>query len=228
MWRNILVQSFYQLLVCCLLFFWGPHYFGVSFGKECLEYNIDDHHMCDRYDNTHHSFVFNVFVFVTVFNEFNARSIGNTGLDVVKTAGSNYMFVRIMSITTIVQLIFLEGFSGTGLTVGLSGTLWGYTLLFGLLSIPMGVLMRKLPPMVEEETVYAGYPEMSPTWRRQNDRGLTVDENRVRARKEMAKYGMSVLPAAGEEEVGGGGKEAGGDEADYVVATPEGDSVDYV
>lgn len=60
MWRSIISQSLYQLVVNLGLLYLGPYMFGVAdSGRE------------------HYTLIFNTFVFCQVFNEFNARRAYN-------------------------------------------------------------------------------------------------------------------------------------------------------
>ncbi|KAG0464563.1 hypothetical protein HPP92_020632 [Vanilla planifolia] len=61
MWRNIIVQAFYQVTVLLVLNFDG---------RNLLHLNNDMREHADKVKNT---FIFNTFVFCQIFNEFNAR-----------------------------------------------------------------------------------------------------------------------------------------------------------
>ena len=72
--RNILVQSAFQLLVLLLFLYYGPSWLGTNKGDQCIQ--VSDG-LCVQADYSHYSVIFNIFVFCQVFNEFNARSIGD-------------------------------------------------------------------------------------------------------------------------------------------------------
>ena len=156
MWRNILVQAAWQLFICCVVLFNGPHVFGVNAAGECLEYDEADANVCVQRDNTHYTLVFNIFVFCTMVNECNAREIGNNGA-VFASVCNNGTLVKILSVTFAVQIMLLELFKPTHLVVGLSAELWVWSVLFGLVSIPLGFGMRRLRPKTEHPAVFHGY-----------------------------------------------------------------------
>ena len=130
MWRNILFQSVYQILLLAYLLLQGHVDFDAEKGTK-----------------EHFTIVFNTFVFCQLFNEFNARSIGND-FNVFKGLQRNPLFVCI-AIFTVVGQYFLVEFGGDFVkTVGLSHDQWLKSFLLGALTLPLGGLMRLIP--VEE------------------------------------------------------------------------------
>mmetsp|Transcript_30436 Transcript_30436/g.40201 ORF Transcript_30436/g.40201 Transcript_30436/m.40201 type:complete len:1034 (-) Transcript_30436:191-3292(-) len=138
MWRNIIVQSIYQLVVLYLIMMEGHVIFSVEKGSA-----------------KHFTILFNAFVFCQLFNEFNARSIGND-LNVFKGLSKNYMFHGVIFFTTAVQYLIVEYGGEFTRTTPLTGMEWAETVLLGSLSLPLGVLMKFLPPWKEAAHNFAG------------------------------------------------------------------------
>lgn len=69
MWRGIVFHSLFQIIVLSVILFLGPDIFGVvsSIGLEMEEWNSET--------GQHLSLFFDVFVFLQVFNFFNARKL---------------------------------------------------------------------------------------------------------------------------------------------------------
>jgi P-type Ca2+ transporter type 2C len=130
MWRNILVQSFFQIaLLVYLLSEQGASDMGVTFKGEDLQ---------------HQTLVFNVFVLCQLFNEFNARSIGDD-FDIFKGIFGNPIFVGIVIITIGVQLSICEYGGSFFKTSHLDQELWKKSALLASLTFPVGALMRLIP-----------------------------------------------------------------------------------
>lgn len=225
MWRNIMIQSAYQLVLLLFLLFAGAEMFDVTPGDQCQNWRIgtsskkadfselgtvplkdgsgtvnslpcyanyadggdasetctcgdflkvctetdngecfaehfsDVYHFdvdcfdsCAKtdYDYTHFSIIFNAFVFCQVFNEFNARQIMNDP-NIIKGLDKSHMFMFVIVVTCLFQA-FIISLGGDWVRVtGLTGTQWGWSALFGFISIPLGVLMRFVPIYHEED-----------------------------------------------------------------------------
>ena len=90
MWRNIFVQSVYQLWLLLFMLFEGPEFFS------CVD------------GSTHHfTLLFNAFVFCQLFNEFNAREIGD---DFRPLSGlhKSPMFIAVVVVTVLGQYWIVE------------------------------------------------------------------------------------------------------------------------
>jgi len=151
--RNILVQSAYQLGVLMLFLLYGPSWLGTNEGDQCVK--VSDG-LCVQADYTHYSFIFNAFVFCQIFNEFNARSIGDDWKAAFSGLATNPMFLSIIAISIVVQIVFLEAFGSFTKTAGLTLAHWCITIAVGAVSVPLGVLMRFIP-VTEDENTFRGY-----------------------------------------------------------------------
>jgi len=142
MWRNIAVQSVFQIGLLVYLLLLGGEDFGVEPGS-----------------TKHFTIVFNAFVFCQVFNEFNARSIGNQ-LNVFAGLHRNLLFVGIVVLTVLTQWFIVEYGGDFTRTVALSQEEWAKTILLGALSLPLGVAMRLIPVRESPEN-FAASPKVN-------------------------------------------------------------------
>ena len=127
MMRNILVQFVFQIALMAYLLTTGAEDFSVL-----------------PHSTAHFTVVFNTFVLCQVFNEINARRIGNE-MNVFKGLSDNPLFGSILLFTCIAQY-FLVTFGGDFVrTVPLSYEQWVKCILLGALSLPVGGLMRLIP-----------------------------------------------------------------------------------
>lgn len=137
MWRNILIQSSYQLGMLIFLLKEGPKIFGCADGS--------DHHF---------TILFNAFVFCQVFNEFNAREIGDV-FNPFKNLGTSPMFLVVIVFTVISQYFIVEFGGDFTQTTHLTSNEWLVCVLLGAGSIPVGFIMR-LFPVSEDPESFAG------------------------------------------------------------------------
>lgn len=137
MWRNIAVQATYQLAVLVVLLSKGPQYFDCEDGS------------------THHfTILFNAFVFCQVFNEFNAREIGDV-FNPLRSMGDSPMFLLVILFTVLAQWLIVEYGGEFTQTYPLTFEEWRITAALGAVSIPLGYVMRQIPVSEDPET-FAG------------------------------------------------------------------------
>ena len=102
------------------------------------------------FDYTHFSIIFNSFVWCQVFNEFNARSIKNDP-NILRGLGQSRMFLGVIFVTGLFQYLIIA-FGGDWVrTTNLSGSQWLWSVAFGAVSLPVGVIMRFIPVWQEED-----------------------------------------------------------------------------
>lgn len=138
MWRNILIQSTYQLILLVYLLNKGPSLFA-----------------CEDGSRHHFTIVFNAFVFCQIFNEFNAREIGDT-FDPIGALGNSPMFSLVIIFTVIAQWSIVEYGGDFTQTTPLSLNEWVTTTLYGGVSIPIGYFMRIFPVSEDPDTFATG------------------------------------------------------------------------
>ena len=149
MWRNILIQATYQLAVLVFLLSKGPQL-----------YNCED-------GSTHHfTIIFNAFVFCQVFNEFNAREIGDI-FDPFNALGKSQMFLLVIGFTCFAQWLIVEYGGDFTQTTPLTLEEWRSTIAYGAVSIPVGFIMR-LIPVSEDPDSFAGLPGTSDAKKKDN------------------------------------------------------------
>jgi Cation transporting ATPase, C-terminus len=96
----------------------------------------------------------NAFVFCQVFNEFNAREIGDV-FDPIRSLGQSPMFIMVIFFTVMAQLLIIEYGGDFTQTYPLDYEELKFTILLGAGSIPVGFVMR-LIPVAEDPGSFAG------------------------------------------------------------------------
>ncbi|KAJ0622988.1 putative P-type Ca(2+) transporter [Helianthus annuus] len=140
MWRNIIGQSIYQLIVLGILQFNG---------KRLLNLNGPD---STAVLNT---MIFNTFVFCQVFNEINSRDMEK--INVAKGMFDSWVFMIVMVCTVTFQVIIVELLGTFASTVPLSGSLWLASILMGAVSLPVGAILKYIPVESSAHHGHDGY-----------------------------------------------------------------------
>ncbi|KAF7828621.1 calcium-transporting ATPase 2, plasma membrane-type-like [Senna tora] len=127
MWRNILGQSLYQIMVIWFLQTRGKMFFNLN-GPDA-----------DMILNT---LIFNTFVFCQVFNEVSSREMEK--INVIKGLLNNYVFVGVISCTIIFQIIIVEFLGTFANTTPLTLQQWFSSILIGYLGMPIAAAIKML------------------------------------------------------------------------------------
>jgi Ca2+-transporting ATPase len=150
--KMILGQAVFQIIINLIAIYLGPRIFHLGdtvYDQEVLR-----------------TMVFNIFVFLQVFNEINCRRIDNT-MNVFKDIFNNWIFIAVQVIVVLGQYLIVT-FGGIAFkTVPLTGEQWLITILIGSLSLPVGTIIRLIPDcgcerrFNEEAKPLASYSRMS-------------------------------------------------------------------
>jgi Ca2+-transporting ATPase len=129
MWKMIIGQSIYQLVVTFILYFAGASILGYT--------------TTDQKDQLR-ALVFNSFVWMQIFNALNNRRLDNR-FNVFEGITHNLFFVVILAIMIGGQtmIIFVGGVAFK--VVRLNGQQWGISIVLGFLSLPVGAIVRLIP-----------------------------------------------------------------------------------
>ncbi|KAF7824633.1 putative calcium-transporting ATPase 11, plasma membrane-type [Senna tora] len=128
MWRNIIGQSIYQIIVLLVLTFHG---------EQILKLNGPDAPSVLK------TVVFNAFVFCQVFNEINSRDMEK--INVFSGMFSSWIFLAVIASTICFQAIIVEFLGTFAQTVPLSWNLWLTSILIGAASLPIAAILKCIP-----------------------------------------------------------------------------------
>jgi len=128
--KLILGEAIFQIVLNLVLISYGDKIFhlgNTEYDKEVLR-----------------TLVFNTFVFLQIFNEINCRRIDDT-LNVFKNIWGNWIFIAVQVVVVVCQFLIVT-FGGIAFkTVPLTPLQWLITVSIGMLSIPLGTVIRLLP-----------------------------------------------------------------------------------
>ncbi|KAL4590044.1 hypothetical protein LXL04_002962 [Taraxacum kok-saghyz] len=131
MWRNLLIQAFYQVTVLLVLNFEG---------RKILHLEHESDEDAKKKKNT---LIFNAFVFSQIFNEFNARKPDE--MNVFKGVTKNRLFMGIIGFTVVLQVIIIMFLGKFTTTVRLSWQFWLVSIVIGIISWPLAVIGKLIP-----------------------------------------------------------------------------------
>ncbi|OHF00250.1 calcium-translocating P-type ATPase [Colletotrichum orchidophilum] len=158
MWKMILGQAVYQLAITFMLFY----------GKEAVVPGPE--HIPDDQIAT---LVFNTFVWMQIFNQWNNRRLDNN-FNIFEGLTKNMFFVGISAIMIGGQIliIFVGGAAFQIAGEGQTGTQWAMAIVLGLISIPFGVVIRLIPDPLFERLI----PDYLKRRAKDSVPGLTVSD----------------------------------------------------
>lgn len=129
MWKMIVGQSIYQLAVTLVLYFAGA---------SILSYQTDGEQ--ERLQST----IFNTFVWMQIFNQWNARRLDN-GFNIFEGMYKNFWFIGIQFVIVGGQIIIMF-VGGAAFSIHrINAAQWAYSLVLGVLAIPFAVVIRCFP-----------------------------------------------------------------------------------
>ncbi|KAG2157932.1 Ca-transporting ATPase [Suillus bovinus] len=130
MYKQILVQSIYQIIVILLFHFLGIQILGFAdtSGNDTIVQTL----------------VFNAFVFAQIFNSLNSRRLDRK-LNIFEGMLNNWYFMAITFIEIAVQVVIVFIGGAAFQVTPIAGREWGISLALGFVSIPLGAIIRLLP-----------------------------------------------------------------------------------
>jgi len=130
MWKMIIGQAIYQLVVTFLLHFAG---------RQIFDFNSEDEIKQLK------PLVFNTFVWLQIFNQYNNRRLDNK-LNILEGVQHNWFFIIINIIMVGGQvMIMFVGSTAFHIEKELSGIQWAISIIIGAISLPIGVIIRLIP-----------------------------------------------------------------------------------
>ena len=148
MWKMIVGQSIYQFALILTLNFAG---------KKLLGMNATDDVGRIGEDILLRALIFNLYVWCQLFNQVNCRSL-NRDLNFFKGLHRNYWFLGIILIEVSFQvLISYKGGAAFSVTP-MQGREWAITIIGGIISWPVGLLIRLIPTQpIEDALIKLGW-----------------------------------------------------------------------
>jgi P-type Ca2+ transporter type 2C len=191
MYKQILFQSTYQITITLIFHFLGNRILGF--------HTSSDSTVNTKNDSIVQTLVFNAFVFAQIFNSVNCRRLDNK-LNIFEGLTRNWYFMGITliglsplylatyfssaflfaEIAVQILIVFIGGAAFQVTRIG--GREWGISLALGVVSMPLGLLVRLMPNAPFERLFIKLHllhnPEVLPTTRPNGEWNFAI--NRVR------------------------------------------------
>lgn len=127
MWKMIIGQAIYQIIATFILHFAGPKFLPSSYSE-----------------NEMRSMIFNMFVWLQIFNQYNNRRLDNK-LNIFVNIHRNYYFIGLNIIMVGAQIAIIF-FGSTAFSItALNGPQWAISVVVAILCMPWGVCVRLFP-----------------------------------------------------------------------------------
>ncbi|KAJ5551053.1 ATPase P-type K/Mg/Cd/Cu/Zn/Na/Ca/Na/H-transporter [Penicillium sp. DV-2018c] len=133
MWKMILGQAVYQLAITFMLYFAGDKLLSGLLSD-------DPEHRAKELATV----VFNTFVWMQIFNEFNNRRLDNK-FNIFEGMFKNYWFLGINTIMVGGQIMIVYVGGQAFNVTRLSGSLWGICIVCSIACLPWAVVLRLIP-----------------------------------------------------------------------------------
>ena len=131
MWKMIIGQAIYQLVVTFVLYFAGNSIFGYSSSNKLQKTELA-------------TMVFNTFVWMQIFNQFNNRRLDNR-LNIFEGVHRNWFFIAISMIMVGGQIMIVFVGGAAFQIKAINGTQWAVCILCALPCLLWAVLLRCIP-----------------------------------------------------------------------------------
>jgi len=178
MWRNVIGQSIYQIIVLCVLLFLGDTLLDVEKRDTSTKWNPEN--------GVHFTIIFNTFVMMQVFNEINSRKIGAYEYNVFEGFFNNWLFLTVEVMTIIVQIALVEVGGEAVKTSHLTPVQHGICIAIGFGSIIVGLLLKLIPRRIFDFKINEN--PMSKLASQKSLRKMLRNTKKVLKRK-MTRYG---------------------------------------
>lgn len=142
MWKMIIGQAIFQLAVTFVLYFAGSRIFP-SYSEAEIR-----------------TVVFNTFVWMQIFNEFNNRRLDNK-FNIFEGLQRNqfFIFINCLMVGLQIAIIFVGGQAFSIVSGGISGPQWALSIVLALLCMPWAIAVRLFPdPLFAKIAKFVGRP----------------------------------------------------------------------
>lgn len=149
MWRSILGQTVYQMVMMTMFLYLGPIMFDIEYDLINTEYyltsNDDDLNGLTTSRTVHYTFLFQTFMFMNLFNQFNCRKLGLKEYNICAGIHRNLTFIIVVFLEFVATLaiVNLGGyvFRTTPIPFAMFLTSW----IVGLGSLIIGLILKATP-----------------------------------------------------------------------------------
>ena len=165
MWRQILGIAAYQFLVMVILMYFGKLMWNLPY-ETAMFFDGDGNPTNKAY---HYTILFNTFIFMQIFNFFNARKLGVREFNMFSRTFNNWLFLGVLALIILAQVAMVE-FGGRMFNVApLNGKQWAGCIIWGAGVLLVSVILKltpehwvdKIPVKLDEKNFNPNDPVMA-------------------------------------------------------------------
>ena len=140
MWRSIILNAAFQICINTIILFKGDNIFGVPDQIGAFK------HHSETIDRQHFTIFFNVFLFLTIFNFFNARTLKKDDINPFANFCINPLFIIIVFGLFVLQILVVQFGSDVFKLTPLSPGQHAACILIGSTSLLFNILYKSFVP----------------------------------------------------------------------------------
>ena len=143
MWRNIVLQTTYQLVVLIVMLYSVPYWFGIAYNY--VETDFYGTNPDSIFMKQHYTIIFNTFVIMNLFNQLSSRKLGWSEINIFSEFFNNKWFILVITAEGVLQWFIVEYFNGMFRTAPLDWTMHITCLSFGIGALLLNIGSKKIP-----------------------------------------------------------------------------------
>jgi magnesium-transporting ATPase (P-type) len=152
MWRSIMGQYVYQMLVLITLLYFGPmmfegrnyDYYNTPFYTEILINGVNTMVVTNK--TYHYTLVFHTFMLMNLFNQINSRKLGLKDFNIFERFFNNFWFLVVLAGEFVAQFFIVELGGIIFRTAPLPWDMQICAISFGVGSLIIGAALKATPP----------------------------------------------------------------------------------
>ena len=200
--RNIVGQALYQMIVLLVLLFLGKDIFGLAYEERESFYGeklVNDEWVMDITKPnvaklTHYTLIFHTFVFMQIFNEINARKLGDKEYNVFQGFFNNFLFIGIILATVGIQCAMVEYGGASVRTIPLTYEQHLICIGIGMFSLIHGFIVKAILPVSWFQSIKLKEEAMAPE---ESEKSLVSMVRKPTFRRTASKVGDGAFERMG-------------------------------
>jgi magnesium-transporting ATPase (P-type) len=150
MWRQIYGMSLYITIVMIFLYFFLDNMWGLTYKVTDIDRIDAQYRYTSKGAETTalevYTLMFNVFIWMHIFNEINCRKVGATEYNVFHNLLANYFFMGVMVFIMVVQTFMVNFLGQFSQCKKLTGQQHAFCIIWGATVLLISVLLKLSPP----------------------------------------------------------------------------------
>jgi Ca2+-transporting ATPase len=142
MLKQIYGMSIYIFIMSTILYFFVDDMWDIAYDNSMNLYDTDGYATNKAVVYT---MIFNSFVWMHIFNEFNCRKVGARQYNVFNGLIQNWVFLIVITVIICLQVFFVELCGSLANTTPLTGKQHAFCILIGSSTLLVSVLLKLLP-----------------------------------------------------------------------------------